>query len=249
MMTPIKSATIVWLPGWSMPPEVFDRLCKALPDYHHVQVHISEAETPEDMLTITEAVAAKWQSSVVHRPLFIGGWSLGGLLALRLAAQGLADGLILFAATARFIRSKDEAHLGQPDAYVRQMMKATAQDAFAVESNFRQILWTETEQETGIGDKLPPIGSWKVPALLAGLQILRKVEVSAVLSEITCPALLFHGREDRICPYKGAEKLAAGLSHAQLHTLPDCGHAPFLGREEQIAAEMRRWWNEQQQGD
>jgi pimeloyl-[acyl-carrier protein] methyl ester esterase len=249
MMTPGKKATIVWLPGWSMPSEVFDRLCNALPDYHHVHVNISESETPEDMLSITEDVAAEWQASAVHRPLFIGGWSLGGLLALRLAAQGLVDGLLLFGATARFVRSKGEAHLGQPDAYIRQMIKAAAQDALAVEANFRQILWTETEREAGIGDKLPPIGSWTVPALTSGLQILRKVEVSAVRSEIACPVLLFHGREDRICPYKGAEELAAGLSHAKLHAIPDCGHVPFLGREEEIAAEIRRWWVEQQHGN
>lgn len=249
MMTPAKKATILWLPGWSMPSEVFEQLCKALPEYHHVHVNISEAETPEDMLSITEDVAAKWQASEVHRPLFIGGWSLGGLLALRLAAQGKSNGLLLFAATAQFVRSKEESHLGQPDAYIRQMIKAATQDAHAVETNFRQILWTETERETGIGEGLPPIGSWTVPALTAGLQILRKVEVSAVLAEIASPVLLIHGREDRICPYKGAEELAAGLSRAKLHAIPDCGHVPFLGREEEIAAEMRRWLVEQQHGN
>ncbi|MEC0269228.1 alpha/beta fold hydrolase [Paenibacillus anseongense] len=248
-MTPEKRATIVWLPGWSMPPEVFDQLCKTLPEYQHVYLDFSEAETPEALLTNTEQMVRKWKISALHRPLFIGGWSLGGLLALHLAARGLADGLILFAATARFIRSKDEAHFGQPDAYVRQMMKATMQDALAVETNFRQILWTETERELGISDKLPRMGTWTAPSLLAGLQILRKVEVSAVLSEIVCPVLLFHGREDRICPYKGAEELAAGLSRVHLYAIPDCGHAPFVGREEEIAAEMRRWRDEQQYGN
>ncbi|MZQ84758.1 alpha/beta fold hydrolase [Paenibacillus sp. 5J-6] len=247
-MTQGKKATIVWLPGWSMPSEVFEQLCKSLPDYQHVHVNISEAETPEEMLSITEDAAAKWQASEIHKPLFIGGWSLGGLLALRLAAQGKANGLLLFAATAQFVRSKSEAHLGQPDAYVRQMIKGAAQDALAVESKFRQMLWTETERETGIAEGLPPIGSWTVPALTAGLQILRKVEVSAVRSEIMCPVLLFHGREDRICPYEGAEELAAGLPYAKLHAIPDCGHVPFVGREEEIAAEMRRWL-EQQHGN
>ena len=228
-----------------MPSEVFEQLCKSLPDYQHVHVNIGEAETSEEMLSITEEVAAKWQASEVYRPLYIGGWSLGGLLALRLAAQGKAKGLFLFAATAQFVRYKGESHLGQPDAYIRQMINAAAQDALAVESKFRQMLWTETERETGIGEGLPPIGSWTVPALTAGLQILRKVEVSAVRSEITCPVLLFHGREDRICPYEGAEELAAGLSHAKLHAIPDCGHVPFIGREEEIAAEMRRWLGQQ----
>lgn len=241
--------TILWLPGWSMAPAVFDRLRSELPDYHHALIDYSNAKAPDDMLALTEAEAAKWLArSTENSPLFIGGWSLGGLLALRLAVKGLPAGLILFGATARFIRSKDEAELGQPDAYVRQMMRALTTDAAAVETKFRQRLWTDDEQRAGKCDKLPPIGSWTVPALLAGLHILRNEEVESVLSEIVCPVLLVHGVEDEICPYLAAKELANGLPQAQLFSIPGCGHVPFLGREKEIAEEVRRWRNEQQYG-
>ena len=59
------------------------------------------------------------KASASRAPLLIGGWSLGGLLALRLAAKGLADGLVLFAATARFIRPKEQTDLGWAEPYVR----------------------------------------------------------------------------------------------------------------------------------
>ncbi|NOU99960.1 alpha/beta fold hydrolase [Paenibacillus planticolens] len=248
-MSATRSGTILWLPGWSMSSVVFEQLREELPDYHHVLIDFSDAESPDDIMMLTEAAVAKClANSGEHRPLFIGGWSLGGLLALGLAAKGLTDGLILFAATARFIRSKDEGELGQPDAYVRQMMRAVMQDSAAVEIKFRQRLWTESERSAGICDMFPPIGSWTMPALLAGLHILRNEEVSSVLSKIVCPVFLVHGMEDEICPYKGAKELADGLPQAQLLSIPDCGHVPFLGREKEIAEKVRRWWHEQQYG-
>lgn len=108
------SGTILWLTGWSMTDTVFDRLRELLPGFHHVFVDYSDADSPEKMLLLTETAAENMRSSdistgntrALHGPLLIGGWSLGGLLALRLAVKGLADGLVLFAATARFTRSQ-----------------------------------------------------------------------------------------------------------------------------------------------
>lgn len=98
------SGTIIWLCGWSMPDTVFDRIREFLPDFHHVSVDYSDADSPEKMLLLTEMAVD--EAMACHSPLLIGGWSLGGLLALRLATKGFADGLVLFGATARFTRTK-----------------------------------------------------------------------------------------------------------------------------------------------
>ncbi|MEK8131600.1 alpha/beta fold hydrolase [Paenibacillus filicis] len=247
------SGTIVWLCGWSMPDAVFDRTRELLPDYHHVSVDYREADSPENMLLLTE-IAVKnllysdgeaCKTRAFHGPLLIGGWSLGGLLAMRLAIQGVADGLVLFGATAQFTRSKEELDLGWADLYVRKMMTGLVQDRQGVETKFRQLLFTEAEREADLDETLPPVGSWTTPALIAGLQILRSEECLSQLKSITCPVFLVHGTEDRICPYGAASELMAQLPNAKLFTIPACGHAPFLGREEQIANELRRWWHEQ----
>ncbi|NOU74875.1 alpha/beta fold hydrolase [Paenibacillus sp. LMG 31458] len=248
------SGTILWLTGWSMPNTVFDRLRELLPDFHHVSVDYSDADSPEKMLLLTETAVKNMISSDVSTgktrafrgPLLIGGWSLGGLLALRLAVKGLADGLVLFAATARFTRSKEELDRGWADAYVRQMIKGLMKDRQGVEMKFRQNMFTEIEWEAGLGERFPHIGSWTTPALIAGLQILRSEEVLSGLPEIKCPVLLVHGTEDKICPYNAAAELAAQLPQAELFSIPGSGHVPFLGREDEIAEELRRWWDEQQ---
>ncbi|WP_458125306.1 alpha/beta fold hydrolase [Paenibacillus sp. Z3-2] len=246
------SGTILWLTGWSMPDVVFDRLRLLLPDFRHISVDYSAVNSPEEMLCLTETAVRNMlfiegsacRERMFHRPLLISGWSLGGLLALRLAAKGYVDGLVLFGATARFTRSEEEFDRGLADAYVRQMIKGILKDRYAVETKFRKIMFTEQEWETGLAERLPQMGSWTTRALLAGLQILRSEECLSQLSNIDCPVLLIHGNEDVICPYGAGLELMTQLPQAKLVTLTACGHAPFLGKEVHIADEWRRWWHD-----
>lgn len=249
MTMPSTFGTILWLTGWSMPNSVFDKLQALLPEYHHASINYSEASSLEEMLAVAEKTVSEVRVSAaadfmgLQRPLLIGGWSLGGLLALRLAAKGFADGLILLAATARFTRPKEQIDRGWPDVYVRQMIAALNKDPHVVENNFRQMLFTDAEMKSGLGEVLPPIGSWTTSALITGLQVLRDEECLSCLPEIHCPVLLIHGAEDKICPYGAAEEMLAQLPQGRLITIGECGHVPFLGREEGTAGEIRRWWN------
>ncbi|MNR37546.1 Alpha/beta hydrolase family protein [compost metagenome] len=61
---------------------------------------------------------------------------------------------------------------------------------------------------------------------------------------IDCPILVVHGTGDKICPYIAALELVAGLPQAELFTIPDSGHVPFLGREADTVDKLRRWWHE-----
>jgi pimeloyl-[acyl-carrier protein] methyl ester esterase len=247
------NGTILWLCGWSMADTVFERLRERLPDFRHVSVDYGSADTPENILLQTERAAI----NILQRdeaagdrgscgPLLIAGWSLGGLLALRLASQGFAAGLVLIAATACFTRPKDEIKLGWADTSVRKMIAGLVKDRQAVETNFRQLMFTEAERAAALGDSLPETSNWTTPALIAGLQILRSENYLSQLERIACPVLLVHGTEDKLCPYGAAMELSERLPNAKLFTLPDCGHVPFLGKEEHIADEVRSWWHEQQ---
>ncbi|AJY74718.1 alpha/beta hydrolase [Paenibacillus beijingensis] len=193
--------------------------------------------------TADSAAPALDKPAALRGPLLIAGWSLGGLLALRLAAQGLADGLVLLAATARFVRPKHETDRGWPDGYVRRMSAALAGDRQAVETQFRSILFTDAECESGLDASLPAAGSWTTPALLAGLDLLRREEQLTRLPEIDCPVLLVHGTDDKVCPFGAAQEMGELLPQAELIAAEGCGHVPFLGREAQTAEAVRRWWH------
>lgn len=243
------TGTILWLTGWSMPDTVFDSLRSELPDFDHVSVDYSQSDTPEEIFERVEYAAAEHsgQAFFLRKPLLIAGWSLGALLALRLAALELADGLVLLAGTARFTRPKDRKDLGWPDAYVRQMIASIAKDRQSVEALFRRSLFTEAEWEAGLDAQLPPVGSWSGPALIAGLHILRNEDYISRLPAIHCPILLLHGHDDKVCPYGAAEEIAA-RAKAQVKVIAwtECGHVPFVGREIELAEAIRSWWHERQ---
>lgn len=239
------NGTILWLGGWSMTNAVFARLHAALPDFRHAAADYGAADSADEMVALTESAARNLRSPATGHPLLIAGWSLGGLLALRLAAQGLADGLVLLAATARFTRAREQADLGWPDVHVRRMAAALAKDRQAVETRFRQTLFTDAEWKDGLAANLPPSGSWTTQALLSGLHVLRDVECLSRLPEIDCPVWLVHGREDQVCPYGAAEEMLSRLPHAELLSIAGCGHVPFMGRETILAEAIRRWWHGQ----
>jgi non-heme chloroperoxidase len=48
-----------------------------------------------------------------------------------------------------------------------------------------------------------------------------------LLPTITRPVLITHGADDRIVRNEVVEQHRAGLAHAQIHMMPDAGHAPF----------------------
>ncbi|WP_348624176.1 alpha/beta fold hydrolase [Paenibacillus peoriae] len=236
--------TILWLTGWSMSNKVFDQLRGLLPDFHHISVDYSAAASSEEILNLTET-AAKGLLSSCSGPFLIGGWSLGGLLALKLADQKLADGLVLFSATARFTRPKEQHNRGWADIYVRQMIIGLQRDRQAIESKFSQMMFTDLETASDLRNHRSLIGNWTTPALIAGLETLRHVECLSRLPAIHCPVLLIHGTDDQICPYEAAEELLMQLPQAKLLAIPDSGHAPFLGREAPMAELIRSWWHDQ----
>lgn len=50
------------------------------------------------------------------------------------------------------------------------------------------------------------------------------------LGEVSVPALVITGEDDRIVPAKNSERLAAELPAAELVVIPDCGHVPHEER-------------------
>ncbi|MEK3885112.1 alpha/beta hydrolase [Paenibacillus sp. PL2-23] len=244
------SATILWLTGWSMPDSVFDRLRLELPDFEHKSVDYSQAVTPEEIFQRVERAAAEWteQDSRCKGPLLVAGWSLGALLALRLGVQGAADGLLLLAGTARFVRPSHQRELGWPDSYLRQMLASIAKDRPTIEGLFRRSLCTDAEWEAGRGELLPPAGSWSAEALMAGLRILRTEDYTDRLTLIRHPILLVHEHDDRVCPFGAAEEIASRTAQAKLSGWTGCGHVPFLGRETEVAEAIRSWWYGGQSG-
>jgi pimeloyl-[acyl-carrier protein] methyl ester esterase len=239
----MKTTTALWLSGWGMPDSVFDRLRSRLPDFRHESATLNDVRTPDEMVAEAVRSAERCRAETGSGRLLLFGWSLGSLLALRIASEGIADGLVLFGATARFVRREGETSPGCPDVIVRRMAAALSENRASEELRFLDGILTDLEKQAGYGQWLPGAGSWSDSALAAGLEYLRSEDVRPLLQRVNCPSLLVHGTDDRICFPEAGRQLADALRSASLLPVARAGHAPFLGREELTADWIRRWWD------
>ncbi len=172
--------------------------------------------------------------------LSIVGWSLGSMVALRLAAvlEERLTCLILVGGTPRFCTDSDYPH-GVPAQEVRGLGVRLRRDYGATLGDFFKRMFAPDEldydqyqrivREVVLGGRQP------VPDLAqAGLLALAAEDVRSLLPTITVPTLVMHGMADTICPPGAARYLADHLLQPALQLLPGVGHAPFLTRPEEF---------------
>jgi pimeloyl-ACP methyl ester carboxylesterase len=64
---------------------------------------------------------------------------------------------------------------------------------------------------------------------------------TATLAKIDCPTLVICGREDTITPLELSEEIVAGVHHAELVVVDECGHVPTVERPELTTQIIRDW--------
>jgi 3-oxoadipate enol-lactonase len=74
---------------------------------------------------------------------------------------------------------------------------------------------------------MPNFAQHRAPPWTAGWQVLATACFArrASLSRLRAPTLVLHGDRDAMSPVANAELLAAGIPGAELHVVPDTGHA------------------------
>jgi len=222
-------ATMLWLNGWGMSDAVWQDVLPGFPDCRHVIPDFSRHTAPEQFYeTALRAVRACGST-----PLFVIGWSMGGMLAQRLAVEVRIAGLVLVSTTARFVREKAEAELGWGEGHVRHMMRGLQKERDKVMERFFRSMAAD-------GETASFADTWSVEALLAGLAYLQREDCRPLLRKIPCPTLILHGSDDVICPRAAAGELAAAIPQASLIAMPGAGHAPMATRPSVLTAEIRR---------
>ncbi|GGF92460.1 transporter [Paenibacillus abyssi] len=231
-----------------MPDTVWNGLRKELQEYDHLAVRYDDVRAPGEFVQRARSLAAAampappdpgWPRS---RTLIAAGWSLGGLVAQRLAASGHADAALLLGTTGRFARGREDAALGWSDRHIRQMIAALERSGGRTQvlQQFHRLLFTDEERGCIAAAGFPADGGWSIEALLAGLHYLREEDMRGRLAHTACPILIMHGTADRVIPWGAAEELHAMIPGSELVAVYGAGHVPFLGRENELAAAARR---------
>jgi pimeloyl-[acyl-carrier protein] methyl ester esterase len=174
------------------------------------------------------------------------GWSLGGQLALRLAAQPAhrVRRLVLIASTPRFLAAPDWPH-ALPASVLEQFAAQLERDPAATVQQFLQLqVRADRAADTTLAAlraALERHGEAQPAALRAGLALLADTDLRLLAPDVTVPTLLIAGQSDRVTPPQAAAALAGLMPRAQLLELPRAGHAPFLSQEPAVSAAILRF--------
>lgn len=175
------------------------------------------------------------------------GWSLGAKVAMQLATQqpGRIAALVLVGATPKFARSADWPH-GMEQGALRAFRSVLEQDWRQTLEDFLwlQVRGSRDAEATAqsLRGALLAQGEPRREALLAHLALLETIDLRALVRQITQPALLVTGRNDRVTPPGAAEWMAGEMKAAGLLELPRAGHAPQLSHADELAATLRAYF-------
>jgi pimeloyl-[acyl-carrier protein] methyl ester esterase len=239
-----SGAPLVLLHGWGMNLRVFDALRTSLAQH----CALTALDLPGHGAS---AWPADWSAgrqlqaiaAAVPPGATLVGWSLGGQLALSLAADRACDirRLVLIASTPCFT-ARDGWEHGLPAATLQQFADALEQDPRQLMSQFLDLQVrgsaAAAEVRAALNGALERHGAAQLPALRAGLGLLADNDLREQARTLAIPALIVAGEHDQVVPAAASQALAGLLPRAQLQLVRRSGHAPFLSHPETVAAAL-----------
>lgn len=214
----------------SLSPELLDRVTVVdMPGYGNNTETLERYDIDE---------LAGWLKSVVKKPSYIIGWSLGGLLAIKFAHHNpdLTVGVGLVASTPKFMEEGDWPGI-KPNVlamFSKQLLvdhKDTVKRFLKIQALGSESMRADLKQ---IQDWVFSVPDPKVEALDAGLTMLQNVDLREEFSSITVPVSVLLGRLDSLVPNSVEQKLIDLLSGAKITVMPGVSHAPFISKKEQF---------------
>jgi pimeloyl-[acyl-carrier protein] methyl ester esterase len=170
----------------------------------------------------------------------VAGWSLGGLVAMRLATRHprLAARLAFVSATPCFVQQP-----GWPHAMARETLEGFAAalrkaPAKTIRSfvNLNALGGPHArERMRELAELLAERGTPPEESLQAGLSVLRDSDLRAEVAAIDRPALVLHGGRDALAPAGAGRWLAGALPFARFVEIAEAAHLPFVSHPRRVA--------------
>ena len=240
-----KGPPLLLLHGWGFHSSVWDGFAQPLAQSHRVQMidlpgHGRSTEAPFGELgTLVDDIAHKLSERTI-----VCGWSMGGLIAQRLAVRhpGKVRALALVSSTPCFTPRRGWRHgttrasLAQfaqglrdkPKATLKSFVTLNALDVPGARATVRDLLQRLDERQAPTSQ-----------ALEAGLEMLRTTDLREEVRTISVPTVVIHGALDRIVAPGAGTWLANAIPGARGFQFPDAAHMPFLSHRNDTLAALR----------
>lgn len=170
----------------------------------------------------------------------VAGWSLGGLLALRLATRHPARcaRLALMGTSPSFVR-----RAGWPHAMARETLESFAAALGAEPARTIRTFVSlnalggphARERMRELAAMLAARGTPAADSLGTALGVLHDADLRGEVAAIDCPATVIHGARDALAPVGAGRWLAQALPFARFVEIADAAHLPFVSHPAAVA--------------
>ncbi len=245
---------LVLIHGWGMHGAVWQPLVKSLSRrfYLHVVDLPGMGLSPQMASHELESVAAKLLEALPAEA-DICGWSLGGLISMRMALMQPArvKRLVLVGSTPCFVNQAGKA-AWQEGINAEVFRDFALQVSVDYESTMLKFL---TLQCMGSRDTRSIIKQLRasfaerpspsVAALQDALDMLLENDLRPEIPQLHTPTLLIHGDRDTLAPVQAAHWMSQHLPQSSLRVIAGASHAPFLSHTGQFTETLLQFLEKQ----
>lgn len=234
---------LVLLPGWGLGVSPLEPLAAALRGLdEHLNVEIEPLPEPgtDDVQTWLDELDATLPNDV-----WLGGWSLGGMLAAELAARRgeRCCGLVTLASNTCFVPRGAWPH-AMPEADFTAFLAGCEQDPHATLKRFSLLCSQGGEDPRGLSRQLKAAAPHRSrQALLDGLRVLEQLDTREALQSYRGPQLHLFAGHDAFVPAEAASDLLALLPDVEVGLIEQASHAFILESPHGVAAAIRSFLN------
>lgn len=239
-----KTLNLVLIHGWAIGSGVWKKfipylnayqqvITVDLPGYNQPIKQQTNTDTPQNIEQITQKISPK-----IPKNSILVGWSLGGLIATKLASiRQDISALALLASSPCFINKTDWKNSIDPIDYA-QLSHALIKDKTKTLQRFIGLVATgdtnprQTIQnlKQHIKDNMPDTQTLQI-----GLDILQNEDQRELLKNSHCPVAIILGQHDTLIKHTTKKAIHKIQPKIEIMTIANAGHAPFLSQPQQTA--------------
>jgi non-heme chloroperoxidase len=176
----------------------------------------------------------------------LGGFSMGGAVVIHYATKYNAahiSKLALFGAAAPSWRQREGSAYGVTEAAAEGLIKSTLTGREDLIAGFGAAFPAkEGNISKNVEKWLESINLEAWPyAVTESMTSLVNLDLRPVLSKITIPVAIFHGTQDKLCPFALAEELNKGIKNSYIVKFENSGHALFVEEAEKFNTELEKF--------
>lgn len=242
------SKTIVMLHGWAMHSGMWRQFAEMLSEqYRVICIDLpGHGLSPEIECFELDAICQQIAPVLQGKQVSLLGWSMGALVAIRLARlfPDQVESLLLLAANPKFVASH-HWH-GVSEETLQQFSKRLIKNCQLTLMQFLSIQVLGLDQAKSILKQLKHtllmVDTPSVSTLEQGLCLLMQADLRQELLSLSLPVCFILGEKDSLIPVAVAEDLKHLDLAIKIHIIKDAGHIPFITHPDSLKQTIQSFY-------